>query len=71
MTLQEIFRANLRAAVRRDGRSIKAIASRSGYSETHVRRTINGDKPNPTLLVVQSLAETLGVEPADLMKGRP
>lgn len=71
MTLQETFRANLLAAIRRDGRPIKDIARVSGYSESHVRRMIKGHKPNPSLLVVQCLAEALGVEPSDMLKARP
>lgn len=66
--LPDTFRDNFRAAVEADPRPIKAIASASGYSETHVRRIMYGVKENPTLLFVHCLAETLGIHPLELLQ---
>lgn len=58
--LNERFRINLVNAIKADGRSVAAIARRSGYDQNHIRRIMNGTKPNPTLQFVQVMNDTLG-----------
>lgn len=68
MTLPATFRANLRAALEADPRPRKAIARTSGYSDSYIQRVVNGAKTNPTLLFVWCIAQTLGVDPLDLLR---
>lgn len=58
--LNERFRINLVQAVEADGRSLAAIARRSGYDRNYIKRVMTGAKPNPTLQFVQVMNDTFG-----------
>ena len=60
--LNERFRNNLIDAVKADGRSLAAIARRSGYDRNYIKRVMTGVRPNPTLQFVQVMSDTLGKE---------
>lgn len=66
--LPAVFRLQLRAALEADPRPRKAIAIESGYSESYIQRIVAGTKPNPTLLFVSCMAQTLKIDPLDLLK---
>lgn len=55
-----IFCQRLAQAVKADGRSVKAIARHSGYSEAYLLRLIHGHRTNPSLECIEVMALTLG-----------
>ena len=58
--LNERFRINLVNAIKADGRSVAAIARRSGYDRNYIYRVMHGIKPNPTLQFVDVMSDTRG-----------
>ncbi len=68
MILYDRFRHNLQRAIDADKRSIEQIAVRAGFSSSHVRHVLQGDKRNPTLQFVERITQALGYEPLDLLR---
>lgn len=64
--LGERFRINLVNAVNADGRSLAAIARKSGYGRNYIYRVMKRIKTNPTLQFVEVMSDTLG---KDLLDG--
>lgn len=62
-TLNQTFQQRLRILMRQPGKRIpaKVIAARSGYSIAYIRQLLRTHNPNPTLLVVSTLASALDV----------
>ena len=71
MTLHEMFRRNLRAAIKASGLTIKVVSYRAGYDYAYVRKVMGGAKSNPTLLFVESMAGAIGVPPQELLLRDP
>ncbi len=67
MPLSEVFRANLRAAIKAHPLPTKAISYKAGYNYAYVRKVMSGSKTNPTLQFVEALAQVLGVTATDLL----
>ena len=68
MTLAQNFRANLRARVTDDPRSMRILADVSGYSASYIGRVMAGTMPNPTLLFVETMAATLNTTPTEMLR---
>lgn len=68
MTIHQTLRTRLREYIDRDPRTLAEIYRHAGYSETHTRRVLTGEKPNPTIAFVAAFAGALGVEPTDLLR---
>jgi XRE family transcriptional regulator, regulator of sulfur utilization len=49
--------------------SLRALGERSGVSFATINNLENGNRP-ARLVTIRKLAEALGVEPKDLMKGK-
>lgn len=62
------FRRNLRMYMKAQRMYQKVLAYKSGYSPAHIRRVLSGERPNTTLLFVQTMADTLGVTTEDLLR---
>lgn len=73
-TMLQVFRENLRRSIASSELPLVTICDRAGYSTSYIRRILNGDKNNPTLLFVESIAAALDVNPFNLLEnnsGRP
>lgn len=68
--IPQIFASRLAQALERKRKymSFSAIAKKSGFSETYIRRVIKGQRPNPSLMFILVMAETLG-ESVDFLLG--
>lgn len=66
--LTETFRANLRAAVKASGQTIKVVSHRAGYDYAYVRKVMSAARTNPTLQFVEALAGALNVQPFELLR---
>jgi hypothetical protein len=68
MGITSTFRSRLKAEIASQNRSIRWLSWRSGYSEEYIRRILTGAKSNPSLLFVECLADSLEVDPLDLLR---
>ena len=66
--LAETFRRNLRAAIQARGLSVSAVSRKAGYNDDYARKVLCGQKTNPTLQFVESMAGALGVSPQELLE---
>jgi transcriptional regulator with XRE-family HTH domain len=63
------FRVALRRLRTERGVSRARLARSTGYSETHIAAIERGRRCNPTLAFVETMADALGVDPFDLLRG--
>jgi len=49
------------------GEPDKVLAHKSGYSESYIHRVCSGQKPNPSVAFVETMAEVYNVSPAWLV----
>jgi transcriptional regulator with XRE-family HTH domain len=64
------FRKNLAAEIEKYPGTLVALAYRSGYGVSYLRRILKDDRKNPTLLFVECMAESLGISPLSLLEER-
>lgn len=67
MTLAQLFGANMRRVRSEAGLSLEALANDVGLSYSYVGEIERGRR-NPTLAVVQRIADALGADPLDLLR---
>ena len=63
MTVNDVFRERLLAAVKDSGLSMDKIGYLSGYSPNYILRLKNGHMSNPTISLVWAVANALDVSP--------
>ena len=68
--LCSVFRKNLAAEIEKYPGTLVGLAYKSGYSVSYLRRILNDDRKNPTLLFVECMAVSLGVSPLSLLQER-
>lgn len=68
MNILPVFRENLRAAIKAHPLPTKAICFKAGYNYSYIRKVISGSKTNPTLQLVESMANAMGLTAWDLLK---
>ncbi|TRO87171.1 helix-turn-helix transcriptional regulator [Glycocaulis profundi] len=69
MDIRQVFGLNLRRERLRAGLTQEALAVKVGVDRAHVSAMERGVQ-NITLLTLWHVAEALGIEPHDLLKGR-
>ena len=65
----EVDRQRIRELRVQRALSLRALGERSGVSFATINNLENGNRP-ARLVTIRKLAEALGVEPKDLMKGQ-
>ena len=69
MDIRKQVGVNLQRLRREKGWSQEALAFESGLHRTYVSGIERGVR-NPTVMIIEKLAKTLGVRPAELLVGR-
>lgn len=69
-SLGTTFRQRLREAMAARSVKVSALAHKSGYSEEHIRRVLNGTRPNPSLMFVECVSGALEISPLTLLGER-
>lgn len=69
MRLGQVFGANVRRLRKAKGLSQEALADEVGLAVTYVGQIERGSR-NPSLSVVERMAEVLGTDPLDMLRPR-
>ncbi len=62
----QVLIANVRALMRANGMTVKALAAKSGVSERHIKYVFSGER-TPTVDVADALAKPFGIKGWQLM----